>query len=200
MPLLKPLPPPGKPSLPLPPFPNATYLLRLSPSPYSSMKPSLTTWALGPRKAAYSCPSLTTLLDVRCNEGCVASKEVELEGRREQASFIGIKRRKGPSTGPGPGWSCRDSSQDAMSLLPLLLLIVPPGGQPLHGVALHVQDALELLGLPLIRQGDGLLREHCGEGTGEDKGILDASRCASGKVWGQSSLHSSYLTSWSICP
>lgn len=38
------------------------------------------------------------------------------------------------------------------------------GGQALHRVALHVQDALELLGLPLFRQGDGLLREHCGEG------------------------------------
>ena len=52
-----------------------------------------------------------------------------------------------------------------MSLLPLLPLIVPPGGQALHGVALHVQGALELLGLPLIRQGDGFLREHCREGN-----------------------------------
>lgn len=36
----------------------------------------------------------------------------------------------------------------------------------MHRVGLHVQDTLELLGLPLVSQGDGLLREHCREGAG----------------------------------
>lgn len=54
----------------------------------------------------------------------------------------------------------------AASFLPRLLFIVPLGGQALHRVALHIQDALELLGLPLIRQSDRLLREHCKEGMG----------------------------------
>lgn len=54
----------------------------------------------------------------------------------------------------------------AVSFLPVLLFIVPLGGQALHGVALHIQDALELLGLPLIRQSDRFLRKHCREGVG----------------------------------
>lgn len=62
--------------------------------------------------------------------------------------------------------------QPRVSLLPLLFLVVPPGGQALHRVGLHIQDALELLGLPLIRQGDGLLREHCREGMGYRRGQL----------------------------
>lgn len=68
--------------------------------------------------------------------------------------------------------------QDAMSLLPLFLLIIPLRGQALHRVALHIQDALELLGLPLIRQRDGLLREHCREGMGRAGAAQDPIRPA----------------------
>lgn len=98
-----------------------------------------------------------------------------MTGRRKQASFIGVKERgaSAPSA-PGQGRAAGGVAWDwdAVSLLPLLLLIVPPGGQALHRVALHVQDALELLGLPLIRQGDGLLREHCRKARGRDRAAL----------------------------
>ena len=68
---------------------------------------------------------------------------------------------------------CRSSLQGLAadvgrwSLFPLLLFIIPVGSQALYGVALHVQEALELLGFPFFRQGDNLLREHCREGKGE---------------------------------
>lgn len=65
-------------------------------------------------------------------------------------------------------------TQHAVSLLPLFLLIVPLGGQALHRVALHIQDALELLRLPLIRQREGLLREHCRDGRRGGSGPAQA--------------------------
>lgn len=43
------------------------------------------------------------------------------------------------------------------------------GRQALYGVALHVQEALELLGFPFFHQGDNLLREHCREGKGKTR-------------------------------
>lgn len=97
-----------------------------------------------------------------------------MTGRREQASFIGVKEGRECSIGSWPGRAAGGVAWgwDAGSLLPLLLLIVPPGGQALHRVALHVQDAMELLGLPLVRQGDGLLREHCRKARGRDRAAL----------------------------
>ena len=37
--------------------------------------------------------------------------EVETEDKREQAGFIGVKKRKGPSIGSRPGWSCREGGR-----------------------------------------------------------------------------------------
>lgn len=59
------------------------------------------------------------------------------------------------------------SKGQAASLFPFFLLVIPVGSQALYGVALHVQEALELLGFPFLRQGDNLFREHCREGEGE---------------------------------
>lgn len=53
------------------------------------------------------------------------------------------------------------------SLFPLFLFVIPVGSQALYGVALHVQEALELLGFPFLRQGDDFLREHCRDSKGE---------------------------------
>lgn len=50
-------------------------------------------------------------------------------------------------------------------LLPLVLVVVPLGGEAVHRVGAHVQHTLDLLGLPLVGQGVRLRGEHC-QGNG----------------------------------
>lgn len=82
-------------------------------------------------------------------------------------SFIGVKGGEGPHRlwmmvelqGEPPGFHVTSS---------LLPLIVPPGQARPCGVALHVQGALELLGLPLIRGVMGFLGNTAGKETGRN--------------------------------
>ena len=63
----------------------------------------------------------------------------------------------------------REPAGSGLSLLPLILVIVPLGGEALNGVGLHVQHSLGLHGHPVTIESmrDGAI--HCGtEQLGEE--------------------------------
>lgn len=78
LPLLKPFPPPGMPSLSLLPFRIPPIHERLNPNPFSSGKPSLISEVL----ASGLLPSLTVLPNLRYNVGFMAGRGCgETKGR-----------------------------------------------------------------------------------------------------------------------